>query len=147
MNWTRSFLGLYLLRCSSCGRSTLRPGYRRAMSTCWNHDDHCPVQAGERLSFAEASAKPDPVPAGAVVGRYPTAGGAHVTVTAAGPDAETGAPGWVATCGGCGWAEDQYACWHELWPTFPNIAGGDIRGLLLGNAQEHADVCGTEAAR
>lgn len=142
MNWARSFLGVYVLRCSSCGRRTLRLGYSSAMSTCWDHDDHCPVQNAERLAVVEACTEPDPTAAGAVVGTYPTAGGAHVTVTTTTPDTTTGAPGWLATCGGCEWTGDQYACWHELWPTYPNIAGGDVRGLLLDNAQEHADTCG-----
>lgn len=78
---------------------------------------------------------------GAVIGRYLTAGGAYVEVTTTGPDVTTAAPGWVAACSGCGWTDDQFACWHELWPTYPNIAGSDVRGLLLDNAQEHADTC------
>jgi hypothetical protein len=147
MNWRRSFLGVYLLRCSSCGRRALRLGYGRAMSTCYRHDDHCPVQIIERLTFVEACAEPDPTPVGAVVGCYPLAGGAHVTVTTTARDATTDAPGWVAECSGCGWSDDQYACWHELWPAYPRIAGGDVRGLLLDNAQEHADTCEKEAAR
>jgi hypothetical protein len=82
-----------------------------------------------------------PVPAGPVLGRYPAAGGAHVTITITDPDPKTGAPGWAATCDGCGWTDDQYACWHELWPAYPNIARGDVRGLLFDSAEEHAGTC------
>lgn len=145
MNWRFHLLGVYVLRCSSCGRRALRLGYDRALSACWVHDCRCPVQFGERMAFAEACVEPDLTPAGAEVGQYPTAGGAHVTVTTAAPDTETGAPGWVAECGGCGWSDDQFACWHELWPAYPRIAGGDVRGLLLDEVVEHAVTC--EVAR
>lgn len=49
MNWTFSALGVYALRCTSCRRRTLRLGYGRALSTCYDHDDHCPAQIAERL--------------------------------------------------------------------------------------------------
>ena len=94
-----------------------------------------------RLVFVEACTELDLVAAGVVVGRYPTAGGAQVTISTTEADAATAAPGWVAVCGGCGWTDDQFACWHELWPEYPNIAGGDVRGLLLDAVQEHADTC------
>lgn len=141
MNWRFHFLGVYVLCCSSCGRRALRLGCGSALSTCYDHDDYCPVQIRERLAFAEARTELDPVPAGTVAGRYPTASGAHVTVTTTAPDTATAAPGWAATCSGCGWTDNQFACWHELWPAYPRIAGGDVRGLLLDTAQEHADTC------
>jgi hypothetical protein len=49
VNWGISVLGVYVLRCASCGRRTLRFGYGSALSTCYHHDDHCPVQIAERL--------------------------------------------------------------------------------------------------
>lgn len=72
-----------------------------------------------------------------------TAAGATVAVVDTAHDVETGAPGWVATCDGCGWTSEQYACWHELWPAYPTIAGTDVRGLLLDEAAEHAAECQT----
>jgi hypothetical protein len=110
---------------------TLALGHDNALAACYRHDSRCAVQAGERPA----------VSIGAMLGCYPTAGGAHVTVTTTAPDTATDAPGWVAECGGCGWSDDQFACWHELWPAYPAIADGDVRGLLLDTAQEHADTC------
>ena len=95
----------------------------------------------EWLGFVQARTDLNLVAAGEVVGRYPTFGGAQVTISTAEADATTGAPGWVAKCQGCGWSEDQFACWHELWPAYPNIAGGDVRGLLLDEVAEHAFTC------
>lgn len=147
MNWTLSILGVYVLRCSSCRRRTVRIGRGRALGTCYRHDDDCPVQIEERVTAAEARVAPVIATAGATVGRYRTRGGADVTVVVIEPHAETSAPGWAATCSGCGWTDDQYACWHELWPAYPNTAAGDVRALLLDQAEEHADLCETGAAR
>lgn len=107
----------------------------------WTESPDLSADIAERLVFAEACTELDLVPAGVVVGHYPTAGGARVTIATTEADDATGAPGWVAVCGGCGWTGDQYACWHELWPAYPNIAGGDVRGLLLDTVQEHAEAC------
>lgn len=132
MTFVLRFLFLYLLSCEDCGKRRLTLGHGNALAACYDHDDTCPVQIRRRLGFAQACDK---------IGEYPTAGGAHVTVAATDPDTATGAPGWVAECGGCGWTGDQFACWHELWPAYPGIAISDVRGLLLDNAQEHADTC------
>jgi len=146
MTFVLRFLFLYLLRCEDCGKYTLALSHGNALAACYDHDDRCRVQTAKRLTAAEVRTEPDLTPAGVVVDRYPTAGGAHVTVTTIDPDTATGAPGWVAECSGCGWSDDQYACWHELWPAYPRIAGGDVRGLLLDTAQEHADTCDGLAA-
>lgn len=147
MTFVLRFLFLYLLRCEDCGKYTLTLGHDNALAACYDHDDRCRVQTAKRLTFAEARAVPVVATVGATVGRYLTHGGADVTVVTVEPHAETFAPGWVATCGGCGWTDDQYACWHELWPAYPNIAVGDVRSLLLDQAEEHADFCETGAAR
>ena len=50
MNWTRSFLGIYLLRCGSCRHYMVCFGRARALSACHQHDEYCPVQNLERIA-------------------------------------------------------------------------------------------------